>query len=60
MYDRGQQRATRGPHVALETFLWGPSHDLGIDQCEKDKSFLLLRKIDIFFYIYIYTHTHII
>jgi hypothetical protein len=52
---RGQQSAVCGSHVALENFLCGPSHDLGISQCQKkSKTFLLLRSTN----IYIYTHTY--
>jgi hypothetical protein len=44
---RGQLPAARRPHVALATFLCDPSHDLGISQCKKYKTFLLLRNTDI-------------
>jgi hypothetical protein len=41
--ERGLYPATRGLHVAL-TFLYGPSHDFGISQCEKGTVFLLLKR----------------
>jgi hypothetical protein len=47
LYNRGLQPAACCPHVALATFIRGPSHDLGISQCEKDNNFLLLRNTDI-------------
>jgi len=45
-YYLGYELATYGPGPArgpLATFLYCPSHDLGISQYERNKQFLLLR-----------------
>jgi hypothetical protein len=41
----------RGQQVALATYLFCPSHDFGMSQCETGNNFLPLRNIDINMYI---------